>query len=401
MLQRLAMPLSLDPRRVLMRPYGNPDSPQGKHMIERVLALPESELSGLLRGVMADFGHRHPDVPGKLKQRFEQLGVEGHLSHERKELLGAVFSCEYSIEAAALFNPSIVAHPDQSGLQPGELRFVLSLRCTGEGHISSIGFRTGVLTAGADVMLDPPARYAVEPCLMVGQECAFDPARPLGERVLFPMTEAQRNAIEDARFVECEGTYYGTFTAYDGRNIQPQMVETKDFLRFHFVNLTGEAIRNKGMALFPRQVGGRYLMLGRQDGETLTFMESDDVHRWSQARPLVGPRFPWELVQIGNCGSLLETERGWLVLTHGVGPMRQYCIGAFLLDRDRPDKIVASLREPLIKPNDDEREGYVPNVVYSCGSILHQGFLVVPYAMSDSACRFARVELTTLLDAME
>lgn len=401
-LERLDVPLNLDPRRVLLKPYGDPRSEHGRHIVERVLAIPEQDLPGLLEQVMLDFQHRHRDITTRLQKRFEQLRLQGTFSEDRRAMLGACFSCEYSIEAAALFNPSIVAHPDQSGVQSGELRFVLSLRCTGEGHISSIGFRTGTLTASADVKLDPPAKYCVPPDLVWQEgadfEAAFD--APIEEQVLFPVTAAQRNGIEDVRFVQCGERYYGTYTAYDGHNILPQMVETDDFRNYRFVTLKGNAVKNKGMALFPRKLNGQFVMLGRQDGWSLTLMRSDDVHTWERAEPLVGPRFPWEIVQIGNCGSPLETDGGWLVITHGVGPVRQYCIGAFLLDKEDPSKLIASLQEPLIKPNVDEREGYVPNVVYSCGSILHQGKLFVPYAMSDSACRFARIELNALLDAM-
>lgn len=391
-LERLDAALNLDPRRVLLRPYGNPASAHGQNIIGRVQAMADDELSRLLRATLDEFGHRHPNVPERLLQRFEQIREhvpDRTLSEERKQMLGAVFSCEYSVEAAALFNPSIVAHPDQSGLQRGELRFLMSLRCTGEGHISSIGFRTGVIDDRANVRLDPPGRYTVE-----------SGTTNLNERVLFPSTEAQRNGIEDARFVRCEGRYYGTFTAYDGRQIEPQLVETDDFQHFEFVTLTGKAVKNKGMALFPRKIDGRFASLGRQDGESHTLMFSQDLHHWDEAEILVRPRFPWELVQVGNCGSPLETDQGWLVLTHGVGPIRRYCIGAFLLDKDDPSQVLKSLEKALIEPDAGEREGYVPNVVYSCGSILHAGHLIIPYAMSDSACRFARIPLDELLDAM-
>lgn len=404
-LQRLDVPINLNPRRVLLRPYGNPATTHGGHVIGRVLEMPEDEVRAVLAATLAEFGHRHPDVPRRLQERFLQLrDFVPSVSEERQALLAACFSCEYSIEAAALFNPSMVAHPDQSGLGPGELRFVLSLRCTGEGHISSLGFATGVLTADADVRLDPAGRYAVEPAVSrqdgPDYEACFPAERALNEQVLFPVTEAQRNGIEDVRLVACEGRYYGTYTAYDGRSILPQLIETDDFRTYRFVALQGDAVRNKGMALFPRKVNGHYTMLGRQDGESLTLMVSDSMHRWTDHRPLVSPRFAWELVQIGNCGSPLETDRGWLVLTHGVGPMRKYCLGAFLLDLDHPERVIARLETPLIAPDATEREGYVPNVVYSCGSLIHRGQLIIPYAMSDSACRFARIELKALLDAM-
>jgi predicted GH43/DUF377 family glycosyl hydrolase len=444
------------------------------------MALSETEVHTLWGQVRTEFGERHAKIQDFLKGRFEQVRVwldtGQHLSDERQLLLGAYFSHEYSLEAAALFNPSIVPHPDQSELPPGALRFILSLRATGEGHISSITFRTGLLEAGDKITINVPTRFCLEPeqvpnasyektlferklqelglegdfsrqvlqglgssfalddlrasltraaeefrarnqetdtaarkILMLAQsnyEVQFAPDSRLSERVLFPVTPSQSNGIEDARFVRFEHengthTYYATYTAYDGKMILPQFVETQDFLQFKFITLNGPAVRNKGMALFPRKIHGRYAMLGRQDYENIYLMFSDHLHFWHTTQLLLKPAFSWEFVQLGNCGSPIETDAGWLVLSHGVGPMRKYCIGAFLLDREDPAKVIGRVREPLIKPNENEREGYVPNVVYSCGSLLHGRRLIIPYAMSDYAATFATLSLDEVLSAME
>ena len=394
-------------------------------------------------------------------------------------LIGSYFLAEYSLESAALFNPSIVPHPDQTGLAAGALRFILSLRATGEGHISSITFRTGIIhrRSSASTYPHPPAsltepRQIPNPRYEKGlfarklQElglmndfthrvmassaipsrstiCApgsrpsssgsrmrcrrkirsshqsdldvgpvqLRGAIPSGagscrERILFPATPSQRNGIEDARFVRFQnddGTlvYYATYTAYDGKLVLPELVETSDFLRFRFITLNGPAVQNKGMALFPRKINGHYAMLSRQDNENIFLMFSDNVHFWNEHQVLLKPEFPWELIQIGNCGSPIETDAGWLVLSHGVGPMRKYCIGAFLLDRDDPTKVIGRLREPLLIPNRNEREGYVPNVVYTCGAVVHQGELVIPYGLADHATGFATVPLDEVLAAMQ
>ena len=444
------------------------------------MALPETEVHALWQEVNQEFGGRHAKTREFLKARFELvrpcLPTREKLSQERQLLLGAYFTHEYSLEAAALFNPSIVPHPDQSDLPPGGLRFILSLRATGEGHISSITFRTGLLGARGHISINAPTRYCLEPeqvpnaayenglferklqelglvgdfsrqvlqelgssftlddlrasltrtaqqfrardqqtgavsrkILMLAQsnyEVQFSPDSRLSERVLFPVTPSQSNGIEDARFVRFQHedgtqTYYATYTAYDGKMILPQFIETQDFLHFKFITLNGPAVQNKGMALFPRKVNGHYAMLGRQDYENIYVMFSDHLHFWHETQLILKPVFPWEFIQLGNCGSPIETDAGWLVLSHGVGPMRKYCIGAFLLDRDDPTKVIGRLRGPLLKPNENEREGYVPNVVYSCGSLLHGRQLVIPYAMSDYATTFATLSLDEVLSAME
>jgi len=475
--------LKPDQSRVLLRPFSPGDPQRIGRVIARIMALPEEQVGALLDKVCADFSQRHQGIRELFLERFEQLRLllpmPEEISVQRRLLIGSYFLSEYSLEAAALFNPSIVPHPDQSGLPSGALRFVLSLRATGEGHISSITFRTGIVHADHRIEVETPGGFLSEPRQIpnvvyekalferklnelrlateftyramsklgesfgleelrailesetkqsrlldgMGQadltaargiwmvarsnyEVQFQPEQALSERVLFPATPSQRNGIEDARFVPFQNEdgsrlYYATFTAYDGRVILPELVETSDFLRFRFITLNGPAAQNKGMALFPRKIDGRYAMLSRQDGESLYLMFSDNVHFWYERKLLLKPALPWELVQIGNCGSPIETDAGWLVLSHGVGPLRKYCIGAFLLDRDDPSKVIGRLDEPLLQPDQNEREGYVPNVVYTCGALVHQGQLVIPYGMSDYATGFASVPLSEVLAAMK
>lgn len=478
--QRTNVVLHPDRARVLLRPFLLPNEHRAARICAQVLALSEGEVHDQWTEVQREFGDRHPKIHEFLQRRFDQarpgLRTGEKLSQEREQLLGAYFSHEYSLEAAALFNPSIVPHPDQSGLPDGSLRFILSLRATGEGHISSITFRTGLLDGHGNVTINAPTRYCLEPdqvpsasyekrlfewklrelgladdftrqtlehlqdsftleelrlsvsraakqlgardqqtkaaarkTLMLAQsnyEVQFAPESRLSERVLFPTTPSQSNGIEDARFVLFQNedgtrTYYATYTAYDGKLILPQFIETADFLHFKFITLNGPAVQNKGMALFPRKIQGRYTMLGRQDYENIHILFSEHLHFWHTTQILLRPAFPWEFIQLGNCGSPIETEAGWLVLSHGVGPMRKYCIGAFLLDLEDPTQVIGRLREPLIKPNENEREGYVPNVVYSCGSLLHGRQLIIPYAMSDYATTFATLSLDEVLAAME
>ena len=412
-----------DRKRVLLRPFLLPCDERAQTLCNEFMALPENEAYALWKRVRAEFGERHSKTHEFLQMRFAQvqhcLSVGEKISEERQLLLGAYFSHEYSLEAAALFNPSMVLHMDQSDLPPGSLRFILSLRATGEGHISSITFRTGEVDEGGNITITTPTRYCHDPSqvpvssdeklMMRAQfdyEVRFADDSRLSERVLFPVTPAQSNGIEDARFVlftndDGTKTYYATYTAYDGRNILPQFIETADFLHFKFSTLNGPAVQNKGMALFPRKIYGRYAMLSRQDKENIYIMFSEHLHYWHEAQLIVKPKFPWEFIQMGNCGSPIETEAGWLVISHGVGAMRKYSIGAFLLDLNDPTKVIGRLREPLITPNENEREGYVPNVVYSCGSLLRGRQLIIPYAMSEYATTFATLLLDDVLAAME
>jgi hypothetical protein len=473
--------LAPDQSRVLLRPFIPGTAAKSARIVASVMAVPEERVGVLLHEVESEFAPRHQHLRERFLQRFKQVSVglvaSADLSEARRLLIGAYFLAEYSLESAALFNPSIVPHPDQSGLAPGALRFILSLRATGEGHISSITFRTGIVDSAGGIQVADPTGFLSEPRqipnpsyekpLMLrklremgvaGEFCrramnrlgdyfsleelrsavaaetaarlggathsdiqeangiltlananyevCFPPEQELSERVLFPSTPTQSNGIEDARFVrfaQDDGTfiYYATFTAYDGKAIMPELVETPDFLRFRFISLNGPAAQNKGMALFPRKINGHYCMLSRQDNENIDLMFSDDVHTWSERKQLLRPEFPWELVQIGNCGSPIETAAGWLVLSHGVGPVRKYCIGAFLLDLADPTKVIGRLREPMIRPNPAEREGYVPNVVYTCGALLHGDDLVVPFGLADHATAFGTVKVAAILAAME
>ncbi len=382
----------------------------------RVLAMDPVRAEAELAEVMQEFGHRHADLRGIFAHRFAQAcdlmrSAAPVLDEVRQLLIGAYLSREYSFEAAALFNPSIVPHTDQGGLADGEARFILSLRATGEGHISSICFRSGIVDPAGEVRLDPPVQRATMAELdgtglaEGNYDAVFAPETPLAERVIYPITPKQDNGLEDARFVRFtdeDGTvaYYATYTAYNGREIAPELLRTDDFLRFRFLPIHGDAVRNKGMALFPRRIGGQYAMLARVDGENLQLLRSDDIQVWNGAADILGPAEPWEFLQIGNCGSPIELPEGWLVLTHGVGSMRRYCLGAALLDLHDPSRVLARLHAPLLSANRQEREGYVPNAVYSCGAMAHAGNLVLPYAMSDTATTFAVVPLHSLLAAM-
>lgn len=468
-----------DPERVIARLHlpGNPD--RIARILQRILALPEDAAVNLLEQVMLNFAERHRDIERIFQHHLdavaEHLPPDVQLSVTKQKLVGAYFTKEYSIESAALFNPSIIPHPDQSGLEPNALRFILSLRATGEGHISSIVFRSGILDSENLLTFDPITGYVETPTLQLdldydrhlfelklnelcacnettawvldqlqdnftynalkktlaqfrrehpfpstqqteavelidwlahsNYETTFRTEYPLSERVIFPVSENESSGIEDARFVRFEEdsgeiTYYATYTAYNGFSILPQLIETKDFVTFNVITLNGRAVHNKGMALFPHKINGRYAMLSRQDGENNHIMFSDHLHFWQESEVIQEPTRPWEFIQVGNCGSPLETEAGWLVLTHGVGAIRRYCIGAMLLDLENPARIIARLEDPLLTPHEQEREGYVPNVVYSCGAIIHNNELVIPYAMSDIHSGIATVNIDELLGCM-
>ena len=469
-----------DDSRVITRFFNVGGEDRTRRVIERVLNLNEAEVEHLYRQVRQRFTDRHRNLDNTFENHFKE--VERYVSYPhllteaRRLLIGAYFTMEYSIEAAALFNPSMVAHPVQEGVdaEHGELRFIMSLRATGEGHVSSIVFRTGKVCCDGHLEFDPPSRFAsklrvkhdryfnkrlfflkliemgayTEVCEVVLDELPAQfsmeqltsklaevrerPGRPSpftessenmlwlarsnyrltlnpnadpSDIVIFPSTENESRGIEDCRltrFVDDDGevTYFGTYSAYNGFKVLPQLMETKDFLDVEVHTLNGKYVQNKGMALFPRKIDGMYHMIGRLDGENMYVMRSDNVHFWNEAERLQSPRYAWEFVQIGNCGPPIETEAGWLLLTHGVGPMREYCIGASLLDLADPSKIVGHLREPLLVPEADERDGYVPNVVYSCGAMRQGDTLIMPYAMSDSASKFATIDLGELIGAL-
>jgi predicted GH43/DUF377 family glycosyl hydrolase len=478
-LHRHEVTLLPESARVIIRPFIPGEDHYIAAIIGRALALTEGEVACQLEGVRREFDDRHYDIESILLRNFEKIQRhipdQNDLSRDQQLLIGALFSGEYALESAALFNPSMVLHPDQSDAPDGGQRFIMSLRATGEGHISSIEFRSGTIDRNGEIEIAPVSRFVTEPEIIpdpryqkrsflhklhemgvddrhleavlaplgdhfnrsdlnksVGRvrhktqhdihelnhtleciqwladsnyELRFSDKLAISERIIFPVSSNESNGIEDARFVrfvDDDGlvTYYATYTAYNGHDILPQLIETKDFLHFHILTLNGDAVQNKGMALFPRRIGGRYAMLSRQDNENLFIMFSDNPHHWSNPEVIMRPSAMWETVKIGNCGSPIETEAGWLVITHGVGPMRKYCIGAVLLDLEDPRQVIGRLPEPLLCPEGNEREGYVPNVVYSCGSMLHGKELILPFAVSDQASAIAAVCLDDLLEAL-
>jgi predicted GH43/DUF377 family glycosyl hydrolase len=424
-MNRQALYLRPDPARVIVRSFKptteprdlNPtDKTRANHIVERVLALDPKVAAHLLADVLENFQGRHRNLLETFEARadvMEQaLAAHGAFSKVQRQLIGAYFLNEYSFEASALFNPSIVPHPDQSEAPEGGLRFILSLRAVGEGHVSSLTFRAGTVAADGSLTVDPTARLASSPRIKHHAACphgdevelTFNPHEELSERVIFPVTDSQTNGIEDARFVEFSDggrkTYYATYTAYSGKAIRSELIETSDFLSFRMSPLRGTAAHNKGMALFPRRLEGKYAMIARQDNENLYLIYSDDLHQWDGGQAILKPQFPWEFVQIGNCGSPIELDEGWLLLTHGVGPVRKYSIGAALLDKNDPSKVLARSVEPLLHPEPSEREGYVPNVVYTCGAMRHSEQIILPYAVSDTYSNFATIRIADLMQAM-
>ncbi|HPS29539.1 MAG TPA: glycoside hydrolase family 130 protein [bacterium] len=465
--------------RVILRPHISINESQVERVISRVLSLNEIDVRHKLKNVIDKFSHRHHNLPFLLENQFNKvrrcMPTDSVLSQDRKQLIGSFFWSEYSFESAALFNPSIIPHPDQSSLAKGSLRFIISLRATGEGHISSLSFRSGVIDENCTVTLDDSSIFAsaaamkadslynksvftrklremsifnefsnsiigtlpeeftleelsgkikqyifnqkpllqtdklnVEKIQWLAQcnyEADFDSSIPLSERVLFPLSPSEQNGIEDARFTpftDDDGSrrYYATYTAYNGRAIFPQLMETENFEHFKMTTLNGSAALDKGMALFPRRIDGRFAMISRQDNENLFIMYSDNIHFWHEAEIIMKPRYSWEFIKIGTCGAPIETEHGWLLLTHGVGAFRQYSISAVLLDRQNPAKIIGRLREPLIQCTETSRSGYVPNVVYTCGALIHQNNLVIPYAMSDQQSAISTISMPVLLEKL-
>ncbi len=425
-LNRQALYLRPDPARVVVRPFKpateprdlNPtDKTRANHIVDRVLALDPETAASQLTDVLENFLGRHRNLLETFEARAaemeEAFATHTNFTKIQRQLIGAYFLHEYSFEASALFNPSIVAHPDQSGAPQGGRRFILSLRAVGEGHVSSLTFRSGSIAADGAVTVDPTARLASIPKVrnrIAGPdgddiEVTFKPDEDISERVIFPVTPSQSNGIEDARFVEFDDggrkTFLATYTAYSGVAIRSELIETADFMSFRMSPLQGAAARNKGMALFPRKIDGKYAMIGRQDNENLYLIYSDDLYSWDGGLAILKPRYPWEFVQIGNCGSPIELDEGWLLLTHGVGPVRKYSIGAVLLDKKDPSKVLARSREPLVRPEPSEREGYVPNVVYTCGAMRHSDQIILPYAVSDTFSNFATIKIAALMRAME
>ena len=479
LVQRRSTLLNAESARVITRPHIPGDKARSMDLIARVSKLSDEDVHNLLEVVYQDFSARHRNFREALKRNFERIaehvpkGIS--LSPEQQLLLGAYFTAEYSVEAAALFNPSIVIHPDQKGVDKGSQRFVMSFRATGEGHVSSIEFRSGIIDENKDIYFDPISQYVATPEMhtdpvyhrlhfqrKINEICAcervmnqlldglgetftfdelqlqikklrstkfrvidkqhtidtalwlarsnyeviFRPDEQISERVIFPVTENESAGIEDARFVrftDDDGsvTYYATYTAYNGVDILPQILETTDFLTFKMHTISGKAARNKGMALFPRKINGNFVMLSRQDGVNNYIMFSDSVRIWEEAQLLQEPVHPLEYVQVGNCGSPVETSEGWLALFHGVGPMRRYSIWAELLELDDPSKVIGRLDEPILTPDEHERDGYVPNVVYTCGSMLCGDALIVPYGIADQRCRVATVSVPELISRLK
>lgn len=473
-----------DPSRVIARFLYTSDE-RSKNIIIKVLSMPDSEVTTALSKVLRGYSRRHRNISlifethvNKLSNLFDELGIKpGKVNQSRKLLIGSYFTMEYSIESAAFFNPSIVEDPDQSELGPDERRVIISFRATGEGHISSIVFRSGIIDKNNNLTTEPVGKMlaeaerikrhiynkksfikkldemqafnnkispvfvleklsdsftygelkkAVEEIrkkphlsankkLIIDQmmwlakshyELEFSLDSAISERVIFPTSSTEKNGIEDARFVKFiddtgEVTYYATYTAYDGMTILPRLLETQNFYHFKALPIHGELAKNKGMALFPRKIKGKYAMLCRIDGENNYLAYSDNINIWREAKLIQKPKFTWDLVQIGNCGSPIETEEGWLVITHGVGPMREYVLGASLYELDNPENEIGRLKTPLLAPNAEEREGYVPNVVYSCGSIIHNRNLIIPYGVSDTASSYASVNLNELLNELK
>ena len=450
-----------------------PGNNRVSNVIKRLTILTEDEAGGGLEKVMSEFAFRHRNIGDTFLDHFNKINNQCKddlllFSERKKLLLGAFFTKEYSIQAAALFNPSIVPHPDQQGLQQGAQRFVMSLRATGEGHISSVVFQTGIVDAHANIILDEASGYFTS--LKKNEETKYDKEfiikraaffpgfnmelwnmlpeiftaaqaiqiinekeisadnvmadsviklknildsnyelessahLPVNEKVIFPNAKAESMGMEDVRFVKFEdganSCYYGTYTAYNGHHIKTQLIETKDFDVFKIRTLYGAAVSDKGMALFPEKVNGKYVMISRQGGEKISIMYSDDLYVWDEFQTLMEPLYSWEFVQLGNCGSPVKTDKGWLLLTHGVGAMRTYVISAILLDLKDPSIIIGRLDKPLIEANETEREGYVPNVVYTCGLLLHGDSLIIPYAVSDSATGFVTILLQEILNEL-
>jgi predicted GH43/DUF377 family glycosyl hydrolase len=470
--------LNAESSRVITRPHIPPDSTRIRVLIGRVSALPDDDVRNLLEAVIQDFAGRHRRFRETLQRNFRRIErhvpAEVSLSAEQQLLLGAYFTAEYSVEAAALFNPAIVAHPDQGDVENGSKRFIMSFRATGEGHVSSIEFRSGIIDANHDIYFDPVSQYvatpeihtdyvhnradfrqrleemearnrvvnrlleglkedftfdelemqirklrstrfrrkdkdqAIDSALWLARsnyEVRFGADKQISERVIFPVTDNETGGIEDARFVRFvdggQATYYATYTAYNGFDILPQILETADFLTFKIHTLSGKAVHNKGLALFPRKVNGQYVMLSRQDGVNNYIMFSDRLRFWNEAKLLQEPVHPLEFFQVGNCGSPVETSEGWLALFHGVGPMRRYSIWAVLLDLDDPSQVIGRLDEPILAPDEHERDGYVPNVVYTCGTMIHGDTLVIPYGIADQRCRVATASIPALLEQLK
>lgn len=408
---------SPDSSRVIAR-FLSLDDKRSADIIRKVLAMPEKEVTMAMYQVLRGYSQRHRNISRifehnftKLAPIFNQIEVnEEDLSATQKTLIGSYFTMEYSIESAAFFNPSIIEDPDQSGIRTNEKRVIFSFRATGEGHISSIVFRSGILDMNNSLITEPVGKMLAEADVIKlyasHYEINFSIDSAISERVIFPVSASEQKGIEDARFVKFtedngEITYYATYTAFDGVTTLPKLISTTDFYNFKILPINGKIVQNKGMALFPRKIDGKYVMLCRIDGVNNYIAYSESINLWDEAKIIQQPKYPWELVQIGNAGSPIETDDGWLVITHAVGSMREYTLSASLFDLKNPEKEIGRLNTPLMAPNETEREGYVPNVIYSCGSIIHNDELVLPYAMSDHSSSYATIKVRELLDELK
>ncbi len=414
MIDRLPTQFTADPTKVLLQ-FFDLNYDRIELLLKNMHDMPDEIAKRTWQQTLELFSHRHRDYIQKLDfhvQKVEHIiQAKIDLSPVKRSLLGAYLSKEYSTQSAALFNPSIVLHPHQEGLEKGAIRFLLSLRSTGEGHISSISFKEGILDENGHIEFAHQSRWQSTGEISnapvddgESYQVTFSENIPGNERVLFPVSPHESMGMEDLRLVRFsnEGAhrYIGTYTAYNGRSIQSKILQTDDFLSFELQSLTGNASRGKGIAIFPRKIRDKYVAVGRQDGVNMSIMYSDKLTHWDTAKLLQAPTEPHEFIQLGNCGSPIETARGWILLTHAVGPMRRYVLGVSLLDLEHPEKIIAKLKLPLLSPIESEREGYVPNVLYTCGFIRHQDILLIPYAMSDASCGFASVSVNELLDQL-
>ena len=416
--------LHADPSRVVVRPFqlawqaSGPDLARVQKLGRDILALDNRTVHAELSAVLRDFGERHWQIEQVFDERFAaiepKLGLEGRpVRRETRRLIGAYFCHEYSYAAAALMNPSVVRHSDQTGLQDGSVRILLSLRAVGEGHISTIAFREGIISPGRQLTLLPQPAVAIAALLGKKRADMREDAislyrhreSSLSGTVIFPVTEAQRNGLEDLRLVEFQHDngkqeWIGTYTAYSGRDIRSELLRTRDFRDFTLAPIEGMAARDKGMGLFPRMIDGQYCMIGRHDDKNLYLLRSDNIYEWNDSQLMFEPKFPWEFIKIGNCGAPIELDEGWLVLTHGVGAMRKYSIGAALLDKADPSKVLGRTTEPILSAAHEDRNGYVPNVVYTCGAIRAGDDLFLPYAVADSSVCFAFVAISDILALM-
>ncbi len=479
-IKRQIVTIHPDPKRVFLRFYQPGDLCRSQQLVDRICSLSDERVADQLTQVFHAFAHRHKDSGAFFLKHFHELKsiipYYALLSHEKKLLIGAYFSMEFSLESIALFNPSMVKHPDQQHVPLGCTRFLLSLRAVGEGNVSSIVFREGLIDENQNILLDPltpfvedgekidcplydrnmfqtklaeinafnsfsadvfallPLEFTLQDLVSViahyqaihsvmsfVEEDTYKKMRWLAisnyflhfhndqtlltERVIFPINPHENKGIEDARWVEFmdddgQIIYYATYTATDGIALLPQLLETTDFRNFRIITLNGNVIQNRGLALFPRKINGCFFMLGRMDGQRIFLLTSSNIHFWNDAQLLAEPLMPWEFVQMGNCGAPLEIDAGWLVITHGVGPCRQYCLGALLLDKHNPSRVIGRLSEPFLLPEESERSGLVPNVVYSCGAMIHKDSLVIPYSASDTSTAFAIVSISMLVEKL-